>query len=77
MTKHPASPLDDDIIDAFLDSPKKRHTLMNGSDTSRMAWRILKKLYYDRRDLRGKLAELEGTRLGGSETNWTTKVEGR
>ena len=60
MTKHPDGPLTDDDIDRFFDDPKKRHTLMSGSDTSRMANRILRRLYFDRRDLRRRVAELEG-----------------
>ena len=72
---HPDGPLDDDVIDAFMDNPKKRHTLMNGSDTSRMAWRILKRLYFDRRDLRREIAELK--RIAGPEmqVKWSNRVQ--
>lgn len=72
--KHPDGPLDYDMIDAFFDNPKKRHTLMNGSDTSRMAWRILKKLYYDLRDARKELAELK--RLAPEvQVKWSNRVQ--
>ncbi len=71
---HPDGPLTDDDIDAFFDSPKKRHTLMNGSDTSRMAWRILKRLYFDRRDLRRELAELK--RISPEvQVKWSNRVQ--
>lgn len=79
MTRHPDPPLTEDQIDAFIDSQAKRHTLLNGSDTSRMAWRILKRLYFDRRDLRRenaalktRIAELTGA---SGETNWIERVE--
>jgi hypothetical protein len=71
---HPDGPLTDDDIDAFMDNPKKRHTLMNGSDTSSMAWRILKRLYFDRTDLRRELAELK--RIAPEvQVKWSNRVQ--
>jgi len=79
---HRDAPLTEDEIDAFLDNPKKRHTLLNGSDTSRMAWRMLRRLYFDRRDLRRENLALK-TRLGeltgqpAEQKNWTAAVTER
>jgi hypothetical protein len=81
MTRHRDAPLTDLLIDAFLMCQKTKAAFMRGTDTMRMAWRILWRLYYDRRDLRrenaalkARIAELTGA---SGETNWTGKVAER
>lgn len=65
---------------AFIDNPRNRRVLMNGSDISRMAWRILKKLQYDHRDERREKERwkaLYEAATGTSETKHVDRLEQR
>lgn len=64
-------PLTDDQIDAFIEG--RIWVLRKGTDTGKMAARIIRRLYEDRRALRAEVAELKA-RMGMETTKWTDKA---
>jgi hypothetical protein len=69
------APVDNYTADAFIDNPNRRHVLLNGSDTSRMAWRIIKWQSFRLRDADRRISELEAMLGGEDGIKWRSKVE--
>jgi hypothetical protein len=75
MTRRRHPPLTDLDIDELIASPQVER-IMAKNDTTWRAWRALKQLYFDRRDLRGKVMALEAL-TGASETKHVDRLEQR
>lgn len=71
MTQPPNAPLTDLQIDAFLDG--QLWVLKRGSDTARLAARIIRQLYAERRKLREQNAALL-TAMGATDMKHTERV---